>query len=1477
MTSQDTGILKTIGGIGLVVVGALTSEFNPASGYMISAGIGLAASGIGTLIAGDRKPGTGSAIRNPIKTWDVLYGQGKLGGTLVYIYNWGHNNQMLDMVFVLCAHPVLSVDTMLFNQAVVSIDPTAVTPNLLPNTWPAIGGTSYSPAQTRIQLASGDSITRANDVVTVVSSHYDIPAIQVGFPIRIYQVEGPGGSIADEYTSLNGNFIVATLSRVSGVSITFTVLNGGQPVTVTPGVSGATGWIGTQWSLFGRNVYVEYMLGNQTLGQTFAGMVSGTPWQGAEAGPGDGTLLVSPQYPENAGNSPGQSSGSPNPWTNYASMQGKTAAFVRLTYDANIFAGGIPQVSFLVRGKNNIYDPRLGALTGLKSVTLQSAGAGGYSFGDVLTLGGGSGGTMTLTGVDGLGNPTSWAVTDTGYGYSLGVASSSGGSGSGATFNVTVLGGIASGVSTISIVNGGSGYAQFEELSLDGGALGRFEIEGVNSSGAVVGVRLTYPGYGYQTGITTTSGNNGGTQHGFGCTIKITELTGPASSAVYSNNAALCIADYLADPTWGCAAPYLTPGGSVQPYKNIDVTALTVSADVCDQPVNLAAGGTEPKYQCDGRFDLSLRRGEILQNLLTSCAGRFLYTGGLYSFQPGYWAPIGFPSGSPVVAGYTIPQINVLQMAAGPVRWNGIGTRDLYNAVKGTYISAANKYQPSDFPYYAQDTLHGYAGPSQYGGDINLALDLGQRRYLDIHLPFTLSSSAAQRIAKIELLRRRNQGAYGVWSGTLTLNMAGYQFVPLDVIAATFPPLAWSNEVLEVRAVRFRADAQKNNALVLYTEIDVQQSNANIYPWDITEELSPQGYAQAVLPGYGVNQAVPFPWSPGGIAPLSGDALYTAGTAGQGNFGILPVYVADGDGGFSSADIQITGVPVINALDDELDGAYITAMPSAVGGSVPAGQYAIGLSAFNADSGPYANTSYRDLVIVDVPGGVGVGVAPPPAIVSAGINYRLGDQIYLVGGSQNAFVVVTGITGTSVGPITSISVGDPGYGYSLGIVNGIGGSGSGAQFNIASLTSATDTGSIELTIQWGSGTDSGDLYMALQSLSAPQVATLVDQGQQLAQNQMHYQQTVTGGATTATITSFNASTPGGPDTVFNKFGIVWQQVVHSGPWAEQIQAVTGTYLESPGTVTVYSPSTMTTNQWAGYTLTLLAHYDPAVPIQILNMPISASSAVGSGGGNMVLTIGQNSVGGQLPSLTSLLAIGDLVGPLYDATFTASSYTDPSIANGYYPTGDTGIEAGHLAVMMTGVDAGDVQPIASVSGTNNITVNLLGTWQQQPNDGDVVIVVKPATAAEWKTPSYQTPNKTGGVVTIAVPNMQNLSNQVWLFTVRTLDINGNTAPDFCHPKQMIYLFGAGGTRLITAGTSTMNAWDSNIEADCSGGNVVYNCLLFSSIPNQEFTVSKNDSSANTVTVNTYSGDTFLDGSTSWTGSIQGASFTFRVNA
>lgn len=1163
-TQEFIAAAEIAGGIGLMYLGGAWTY--PIGKYLIAAGIGTAIAGVGTLLSKGALQGQATSTRNPVSPWKAVYGRVRMGGALVYMNMWGDSFKMLDLVIVLAAHPCQAVDALLFDQQRIFIDTSAS-----PGGAAAGSGTSFTPVQQTVNISE---IKRVKGVVTVTLPS-NIPYLIESDHIEIAE-DGPGLLTAN---ALIGTFSVAQiLNRIGGIK--FTYLSGGSDCDIS-----GHGHVHTTWADYGRKVYFEPLFGGQTLGQTFKGM-AGTPYDG------DMGSIVNPDKQKGLG---GDTANIPNLWTANCSLQGKTAVFLRLHYNDKYFKGGLPQISFIMRGKNDILDPR-----------------------------------------------------------------------------------------------------------------------------------TSPPTYGY------------------------------------TENAALCIADFLSNPVFGFKAAY----GTEIPYAS-----LVAAANVCDEAVPLATSPgspplTEPAYACNGQFDLTLKRGEILQNMLTSCAGRLTYTEGQFQIWPAAWTGNAFAIGSNPGGGI-VALGEFSKIAAGPIRWKPtVSIRDRFNGVKGTYISQANKWMSSDLPAYAQDSLHGYAtSPPVPEDDANLAADGGDRRWLDIQLPFTISPAAAQRIAKIELLRRRHSG-----TGTLILNMAGYQIAPLDLILVTIPYLGWVEKQFEVIETRLRAEETGNGAPALLVEIDIQETASSIYDWSTSEELSPQGYQQPAIPGIGSFDffprervpgfSVPFPWEPGYAGPLVGDAVYPGPVVGGLNegpasFGIRVEYGADAQGD-ATASLSLKGTAPPNRLS-AIHSPQISALPG-TSGNLPAGTYIVAAAALDTGD-PVRNSALSVPVIVTIP------ESSPPA----------------------------------------------------------------------------NNGSIDVAVSWPAGSNGGEIYLA----SAAKFGVMAG----AAENGYFFQAALDSSTTSFRITDFDQATPGAPDSTFDHLALVWKKVIHGGCWAEQIQAVTA------NTITIAqhaSDDPMTPDQWAGRVLTLIGKLDSTQEVIILNMPVLSSTATFGGSPGppeFTLTIGPNSAGDQLPDLTTLLVVGDLVVMRFQPAFTDTSFSDPEIANPYYPGGDTAIESGHLAVVLTGPDAGDVQTIASVStdGFGDKTIiNLAAPWKLRPNDGDIVVVVEAAWSPEVHTQALSSPARDVITGELAKLLLQNLAGQHWLFLARTQDAENVNGDDAFAPVREVYFYGAQGTRTIQA-SDTMLPTDRTIDVDASGGDVVYTLLPFSQIPNQGINVQKIDASAHTVTV------------------------------
>ena len=136
------------------------------------------------------------------------------------------------------------------------------------------------------------------------------------------------------------------------------------------------------------------------------------------------------------------------------------------------------------------------------------------------------------------------------------------------------------------------------------------------------------------------------------------------------------MADYLCNTRYGLGADYAT---------EIDETALIAAANICDQSVNLAAGGTETRYTLNGAFDTSVAPETVISDMLSSMAGKLVFTNGK-------WKIIAGAYGSPSLT------FDEDDLRSGLKIQSLVSRRELFNGVKGTFTSAADNYIASDFP-----------------------------------------------------------------------------------------------------------------------------------------------------------------------------------------------------------------------------------------------------------------------------------------------------------------------------------------------------------------------------------------------------------------------------------------------------------------------------------------------------------------------------------------------------------------------------------------------------------------------------------------------------------------------------------------------------------------------------------------------------------------------------------------------------------
>jgi hypothetical protein len=750
------------------------------SSFLIASGVGMVLTGIGTLLQAGPLSGTSTLSRNPIAPWNVVYGRQKVGGTLVHISEFDEDNKYLDLVIVLACHPSEGNIVLLFDGQRVRLDG---------------NGCSFEPTQQTISLVS---VTRANGTVTAVLTS-SITDLQTGDSLIIQNVSD---------ATYNGRYAVTVVN-----STTFTYICGGTAGTVS-----SSGQAVTVWPNYKAKVHMEVLLGDHT--DTFPGMITGTPYDGDP-----GNLVI---YPN-------------NPWTADHRLLGRTSVFLRLHYNDEIFANGLPTIAFRLSGKKDIYDPRTSPATY------------GYTENPALII------------ADYLAN-TAWGFRAA-YGTEIplpelisaanvcdeAVTLAAGGTEPRYTCNggfpltvkrgevlqnlLTACGGRLTYVQGQFVIHPagwpGANYSIPPKPAVASATLSVITSHIVGGLAGYASARVTYTGYFFGTPYFFDVFNY--TYRTSAHALSAGDLAGlmdGSLSALYSDENSI-----FADST---------PADEMRIY---DIWIDVIYAD-----------GSTGVLRATKVDEYPTGQGLIINSQRAIDGDPYSYC----SIQTSQYRPLGqCPSigitrfavisttGAPDVStGGMVSSGQALTIAAGPFRWREkVAIRDLYNGVKGTYISPANNWQSSDIPPYAQDETHGYmSGSPMYPfGDANLAADGGERRWLDIQLPFTISVATAQRLCKIELLRRRQQG-----TGTFSYNMAMYKTTVLDIVQMTLPLLGWTNKFLEIAAHRFtinRRQVDGNDVTLLGTEIDVQETDIWVYDWSASEELTAAGFQQPSLPG----------------------------------------------------------------------------------------------------------------------------------------------------------------------------------------------------------------------------------------------------------------------------------------------------------------------------------------------------------------------------------------------------------------------------------------------------------------------------------------------------------------------------------------------------------------------------------------------------------------------------------------------------
>ena len=288
-------------------------------------------------------------------------------------------------------------------------------------------------------------------------------------------------------------------------------------------------------------------------------------------------------------------------------------------------------------------------------------------------------------------------------------------------------------------------------------------------------------------------------------------------ATVWSANPALCVTDYLTNNKFGMAAVYA---------EEIDEEALIAAANICDEDVEVAnpiglpglGGVYENRYEMHGSFATSSQPEDIINQMVFAMAGRCIWSGGVWRILAGaYYTPtLTFDEGD-LRGGIKVQSL--------------VSRRESFNGVKGVFASKDDNYILSDFPPITSAAF--------------VAKDNGEENLKSIELPFTTSARMAQRLAKIELLRARQQITVA-----MPMKLVGMKANVGDIVQINNTRMGWSSKPFEVVSANIAFGE------TVGVDIDLREVSTDVYDWSTSEEQTYDPAPNTNLPSGFVSEPV---------------------------------------------------------------------------------------------------------------------------------------------------------------------------------------------------------------------------------------------------------------------------------------------------------------------------------------------------------------------------------------------------------------------------------------------------------------------------------------------------------------------------------------------------------------------------------------------------------------------------------------------
>jgi len=295
----------------------------------------------------------------------------------------------------------------------------------------------------------------------------------------------------------------------------------------------------------------------------------------------------------------------------------------------------------------------------------------------------------------------------------------------------------------------------------------------------------------------------------------------------------------------------------VIPYQFKDTPRLQFAVSLHNAmvgiPIDLSSAGSgsmtitktgEPRYHGGGVIDTENMIEDNINDLLTASGGRAIYVGGKWKIKAAAYEAPAFDIGP----GDIVDTMTVRTR---------LSRRDRFTGIKGVYRSPLNLENPADYPAMVSSTF--------------ASID-GQEILRDMDTPLTQRPQTSRRIAKIELLKARQEITI-----RLICNLRAMRAQCGSTVTVTFPRYGWDEKVFEVTNWSL-VPRNDNGTPSLAIGLDLRETAPEVFDWETSEESEIDPAPNSTLPNpFDVSAPTGVAFNSRPVFSLEGDTIYIIG------------------------------------------------------------------------------------------------------------------------------------------------------------------------------------------------------------------------------------------------------------------------------------------------------------------------------------------------------------------------------------------------------------------------------------------------------------------------------------------------------------------------------------------------------------------------------------------------------------------------